>query len=292
METLPELARVLDLSVQELLDGEQHFDQADSIAAEQTLVCVCQSAGQQKRMLTRKNKILVAILIILLLFWLAPRVADAYHFVIGSDRCVVAADYSSLTFCGKQYVPLPTDGYECSIGACLVTEARVTGTNFFMKLLFGESLHEVKGVPDYEIVYLQTDYDRVPSNYYVLASKYDQYHTMLADGDYSYYYAEVLCDDSCAVQLLLDSDAAEAFDIATEFHADYKCGSVDKWAHTLLYEENHVFYRLAGELVWEEQAYYWCPSVYSADWNGGYFLGNQYYLIPQEYADLLDELFC
>lgn len=292
VETLPELARVLDLSVQELLDGEQHLDQTDLIAVEQSLVCVCHSAGQQKRKLTRKNKILVAILIILLLFWLAPRIADAYHFVIGSNRCIVAADYGSLAFCGKQYVPLFTDGYECSIGACLVNEASVTGSNFFMKLLFGESLHEVKGVPDYELVYLQTDYDRVPSNYYVLAAKYDQYYAMLTNGDYGCYYTEVFCDDGCMIQMRLDDDAVRALEFSAELPCEYQPDLGNNSVRILQYEENHVFYRFAGELVCDGQIYYWCPSVYSGGFNAGCFLGNQYYLIPQQYADYLEALLC
>lgn len=291
VETLPDLAFVLDVSVQELLDGE-YIDQASSITEEQSLVSICQFAGQQKRRLSRKIYFLLAVLLALSFIWLFPRFVGLYRSVMGSERCVIAEDYKSLTFCGNQYIPLPMNGYECSVGSCVVAEARVTGNSFFAKLLFGDSLYEVKGVADYEIVYLQTEYDNIISNYYVLASKYAEFYAMLINGDYSHYYAEFYCEDQCLVQLPLNAAMVGALDTAVGSPTDYHRGSVDKWAEILLYEENHIFYRLAGELVFEEQAYYWCPSVYSAERNGCYGMGYKYYLIPQKYAEIMDGLLC
>lgn len=288
VETLPDLAKALDLSVQELLDGEQRCDQPESITAEQTLICVCQSAGQQKRKLSRENRILVAILIILILIWTAPRIVSLYHSVLGSERCVVSADYSSLIFCGKEYVPLPMNGAQCSVGMRLVAEAKVTGTNFLMKLLFGVSLYEVKGIPDYEILYLQTDYDGLTSNYYVLASKYDQYHAMLTGGQYSFYFAEICGDDDCTIQLRLEAGTVEGLEAARDFPVEYQRGRVDQWAQIFVYEENHIFYYFAGELVSENQEYYWCPSVYAEEPQSGFFHGKQYYDVPQKYENIME----
>ena len=59
---------------------------------------------------------------------------SVYNAVIGTERCVVAADYHSLTYMGNEYIPLPMNGCECVIGDQILSEVRVEGVGFLSKI--------------------------------------------------------------------------------------------------------------------------------------------------------------
>ena len=289
IETLPELSVVLGISVQELLDGEIVSKTEPIIYDRRSLETVCRYAGQQNRKLSRKVVFLsvavVVILVILVFVQLVPVAADLYYSVIGSDRCVIASDYSSLTFYGEKYIPLPMHGYEGVQGERIIEEAQVEGADFLGKLLFCESLYEVKNVPDYEVVYLQTDYDLLESKYYVLETEFDRYAQLLNESEYDCYYASfdftvefplddeevAAVTDSSAMQLLPESDGRPSVDIR-------------------VYELSHTFYRLCGHLRKSDDGFDWAPAEYHDEW-WGYYMYHEYYRVGSEYNGLLDELF-
>ena len=213
-----------------------------------------------------------------------------YYSVIGSDSCVIVSDYSSLTYCGQTYIPLPMNGYECRTGDCMVPEAQVEGTGFWGKLFFGEKLYEVKNVPENEMVYLQTDYDGGISQYYVLVSQYDYYSAILNESEYCYYYASCYNDDSYNREIAMSDVTVDAINSASlESEIEYSCGGFD----VRVYEKNHIFYRWEGELLREENEYYWSPSEFRK-WNdvhSGYFMSHRYYRIDNEYHDVFSNYF-
>lgn len=294
IEILPELSQILGISVQELLEGERIPSKEPVAAPEPDLVKVCQYAGQQKRKQNRTILILLISLAVLVVAFLLTiiRIAVPVYFstIIGSEKCVVAKDYSSLTYYGQKYVPLPLGEYTCVEGEQIVYEAQVEDASVIGKMFFGESLYEVKGVPDHSFVYLQTDHDVVISEYFVLEAEYEKYSSMLANGKFEYGYALAEQPDGYQKELRMDPELLDAINAAENAPS---AGDMLEKSQTLarmevrIFEENHVFHLWAGEFRLFEDGYYWGSNSSG----GGGFLVKEYYPVPQEYSGKLDELF-
>lgn len=297
IEMLPKLAKEFGISIQELLDGEMMPQNPVINDSDRSLEYVCMYAGQQQKKQSKKISILSTLAIILLLAVLSMFVlrylVGYYYWVVGSDSCIVAADYSSLTFRGNRYIPLPMNGYECNVGERIVYEAQVEGVGFLGKLLFGDSLYEVKGVLNNELLYLRTDTDYILSDYYVLESKYEKYYQMLTEGCYSHYYTAVWLDDGYTLELQMADDPATVIsDISNMQLVDRSdIHSLRESFRVCIYEENHLFYRWAGDVIKCEDVFYWSPSVYSEDWYGEYNMSHLYYRILDKYADELNRYY-
>ena len=214
IETLPKLAEVLNISIPELLQGER-LEQSE---LEQSIETVCHYAGEQtkrqKKKITLLRVLLAVLIVIFSLITVTLRFLPAaldfymaaeellysstgfYWSVVGSPDCVVAADYNSLTYLGKTYLPLPVNGYAAVEGEIMVEECQVEGAGFLGKLFFGETLYEVKNVPNQELVYLQTDYDFCISRYFVLETEYDRYSQLVKDAVFDNYYATYFNESS------------------------------------------------------------------------------------------------
>ena len=248
---------------------------------EQSIEAVCQIAGEQTRKQRKKFtlwSVLLAVVVIFLMtvgflirvlptvleFWYYAEdfcwsVSDFYWSIVGSEDCVVADDYKSLTYMGKTYVPIPLNGYEAVHGDVMVEECQVEGAGFVGKLFFGESLYELKNVPNQELVYLQTDYDACISEYFVLETEYDRYAQMVRDADLRYYYA------------VYENESLYSWDhrLSEELSAWLSEPDSDpissKPEHTGIVEirvfnEGHIFYEQAGWIYRMSDGYYWAPE--------------------------------
>lgn len=294
IEMLPKLAKEFGISIQELLDGEKLPQECLEDHVDRSVEYVCVYAGQQQRKQNKKIVFLVliaAILALMLFIFIALRLfAGFYDSVMGSDSCVVANDYSSLTFRGSKYIPLPMNGYECTVGERIIDEVRIAGMPFIVKLFFSDSLYEVKGAPNNELLYLMTDEDGNISDYFVLESEYEKYKKMLTEANYSDYYATEWLDNGYTLEIPMTDDVVAAIldgQMVTASEIDTMLSTFRVHA----FEENHLFYRWAGDLIRKDGKYYWSPSVYSDDRYGTYYMSHQYYRISDEFADALNSYF-
>lgn len=285
IEILPELAKVLGISVQELLDGEvRQTEQEDC-----SLQILCTYAGQQRR---RKNKWIIAfgtVIAILFILWLIPAAMEFYDSIIGSERCVIARDYSSMIFYGEEYVPLPLNGYECVPGEKIVGEAQVEGTGFLGKLFFGERVYEVKNAPDNELIYLQTDQDVLVSDVYVLKSEFEKYEQILEISTFDCYYFSCWSNEEYTKEFPMDSETYEGITVVDAGTARSEATDGRMVGRVYVYEEKHIFRRLAGEVERAGDTYYWSPSEYREDWGKlpGYYMiyrDQKFYPIAAEFT--------
>ena len=285
LESIPELCRVLGISVQELLDGELHPEAAEP---EQVVETVCQHAARENR---RQSRMIAALAAILALAVLARVSVEMYYrlpgfvqSVVGSKNCIIAEDYESLTFYGETYIPLPMNGYECSLGEVLIEECQVEGYGFWAKLLFGERLLEVRGVPDQQIVYLQTEYDSNPSDYFVLESEYEKYVRLLEDGTYDCYYA----NNWGVKEFLLDEQTWQMIAGAGE-EIDYDPYNAAGGFFIFAYEQNHIFRRTEGEILKYDSGFCWMPYDYDEEF-GSNMMSYTFYRIGEAAWGVLEEI--
>ena len=284
IEMLPELAKVLDISVQELLDGAigqpEHEDRS--------LQYVCDYAGWQRRKLKYEKVLIIALVLLWALSWLIPHAGYFYYSVIGSEDCVISSDYMSIMLFGEEYVSLPLNGYECVDGAAIVDEAQVEGVGFIGKLFFGERVYEVKNAPNLELIRLQTEHDALISDVYVLKSEYEKYVQLLDQSIFDCVYVMDWWGDYCVEHPM----SKELYRSITSLEAEKPLSNLEVDGHTVrvcLYEENHIFYRFIGEISRDKNAFYWTPSEYREDW--GVFPG--YYVIysTQTFYPVAEEYF-
>lgn len=278
IELLPELSRVLGISVQELLDGEQISE------PEQAVETICEFAAQEKHRQKRLIMILAALVAVLVLVELFHRLPDFVQSVTGSKNCVIAADYDSLIYYGETYVPLPMNGHECVPGEVLVEECQVEGYGFWGKLLFGERLFEVRGVPDQEIVYLQTEMDSNASDYFVLEAEYEKYDSLLRGGTYECYYA----NNWGVKEFPLDIQTWQMIAGAEE-QITVDLYGTEGGFFILAYEENHIFYRTAGEIIGYDGGFCWMPYVYDEAFDS-FVMSHRYYKIEEAAWEALGEM--
>lgn len=285
IESIPALCRELGISVQELLDGERH---PEPVKPEQAVEAVCHHAARENR---RQSRIIIALAAVLTLAVLARVSVEVYHrlpdfvqSVVGSKNCVIAQDYESLILYGETYIPLPMHGYECAVGEVLVEECRVEGYGFWGKLFFGERLHEVRGIPDQEIVYLQTAYDSNSSDYFVLESEFERYEQLLLQGTYDCRFASNWGVKEFPLapqtwQMVAGADAQIAVDL---YDAE---GSFFVFS----YEENHIFCHTAGEIIKYDGGFCWMPYVYDEECES-FMMSHVYYRIDEGAWTSLEEI--
>ena len=110
IELLPALAAVLGVSVQELLEGKRLAAVEESCSGS-ALSAVCSYGADRRKAQTKRFLaagviwFVTALLIFALLS--VPCLIGFYRMVMGSENCVIASDYSSLSYFGQKYIPLP-----------------------------------------------------------------------------------------------------------------------------------------------------------------------------------------
>lgn len=244
IEILPQLAEILSVSVNEILSGE--------VLPSDPVIDDVRPKGARRRWIVVLAAC-VAGLVIPLWIWMAVGVADSAK---GSANCVIAEDYSSITYCGEIYVPLDTGGYQCRIGRELVSEASVENLPLVVKLFFGDSVHEVTGTADGALLYLQTDYDLAPSYYYVRESQLVEMEQILTDFIDAQIYAVITQKDWNEREILLEEGLLQISEEPVQGRAfDRSQGDVEIPVH--IYEPNHIFYWTPGEIRYQDGEYYW-----------------------------------
>jgi transcriptional regulator with XRE-family HTH domain len=263
VELLPLVARELGITISELLEGERT---PAPPAVEEQMEFLCESTGREKKKLWAAIAVAAAVSVMLFCMWIYPRVLGLVDQIIGLPECVIGAEYDCLTYYGQRYVPIFLGEVDCTLGEELVSECQVEGSGFWGKLFFGEKLWALKGVSDYELVYLQTDYDSCLSPYFVLETEKERYEAMAREAEYDCIYAWYKQEDGLGRELRVEIDQ-DALDRAAAGEA----ADDDAWAYpdrrvlVMAYEEEHLFYRLLGELVYKDEHCFWFPSRYFED---------------------------
>ena len=263
VELLPLVARELGVTISELLEGERT---PAPPAVEEQMEFLCESTGREKKKLWAAIAVAAAVSVMLFCMWIYPRVLGFVDQIIGLPECVIGAEYDCLTYYGQRYVPIFLGEVDCTLGEELVSECQVEGSGFWGKLFFGEKLWAVKGVSDYELVYLQTDYDSCLSPYFVLETEKERYEAMAREAEYDCIYAWCEQEDGLGRELRVEIDL-DALDRAAagEEAEDDAWAYPDRYMVVMAYEEDHLFYKLLGELRYKGGACFWFPSRYFED---------------------------
>ena len=263
VELLPLVARELGVTISELLEGERT---PAPPAVEEQMEFLCESTGREKKKLWAAIAVAAAVSVMLFCMWIYPRVLGFVDQIIGLPECVIGAEYDCLTYYGQRYVPIFLGEVDCTLGEELVSECQVEGSGFWGKLLFGETLWAVKGVSDHEIVYLQTEYDNCLSPYFVLETEKERYEAMAREAEYDCIYAWYKQEDGLGRELRVEIDQ-DALDRAAagETADDDAWAYPDRYMVVMAYEEDHLFYKLLGELRYKGGACFWFPSRYFED---------------------------
>lgn len=263
VELLPLVARELGVTISELLEGERT---PAPPAVEEQMEFLCESTGREKKKLWAAIAVAAAVSVMLFCMWIYPRVLGFVDQIIGLPECVIGAEYDCLTYYGQRYVPIFLGEVDCTLGEELVSECQVEGSGFWGKLLFGETLWAVKGVSDHEIVYLQTEYDNCLSPYFVLETEKERYEAMAREAEYDCIYAWCKQEDGLGRELRVEIDL-DALDRAAagEEADDDAWAYPDRYMVVMAYEEDHLFYKLLGELRYKGGACFWFPSRYFED---------------------------
>ena len=263
VELLPLVARELGVTISELLEGERT---PAPPAVEEQMEFLCESTGREKKKLWEAIAVAAAVSVMLFCMWIYPRVLGFVDQIIGLPECVIGAEYDCLTYYGQRYVPIFLGEVDCTLGEELVSECQVEGSGFWGKLLFGETLWAVKGVSDHEIVYLQTEYDNCLSPYFVLETEKERYEAMAREAEYDCIYAWCEQEDGLGRELRVEIDL-DALDRAAagEEAEDDAWAYPDRYMVVMAYEEDHLFYKLLGELRYKGGACFWFPSRYFED---------------------------
>ena len=250
VEILPSLAEVLGVSVNELLAGEERT--ADCMIAVQQPAVSRPTINWAKWIIIGWACLIGGCCLASICCFALK--ADDFR---GSKNCVIAEDYSTITYLGEVYVPLDTRGYQCRVGEERVTEAYVEGMPLIVKYFFADQVQEVLSVTDGSMIYLQSDYDSQPSEYYVKASQKAQMEQILADFTDAYTYAVITQKDGSEREVLMEEGVPEFLPAALE---DQECGTAGQGGHVIpviVYEPNRIFYRMPGCIWYSGRAYYW-----------------------------------
>lgn len=292
IELIPDLAKILGVSISDLLNGEISENADKNVQAYESISDICVYAGTQRRKLSRLIVFLIAVLSAILFGLMALIVTiqwkSVYNAVIGNESCVVAADYHSLTYMGNEYIPLPMNGCECVIGDQILSEVRVEGVGFLSKLFFGDALFEVENVLCDEIVYLQTDYDGLISEYYVLVDRFDFYAGLLETPFVSYWAVGENANGYEWERHLNESAASVISNPLEEVRINYSRG-----VNIRAYEENHIFFYRYGEVIRYNGDYFWMPYEFVDDGfvHSGYYISNRYYRLDGAHKEVFDDYF-
>lgn len=261
VELLPLLAKELGVTISELLDGARRPAPPQ---VEEQMEFLCESTGREKKRIILIAGILAAALLLCSSFCVYTCFAfkEYAKAVVGLDGCVLAADYSKLTYFGEVYLPLPMEDCSWAMGEELVSEVQVEGVGLWGKLFFGESLYAVRGNTNYEMVYLLTDMDEPPSNFYVKESKFEEYARKLEEAEFTVPVAFLRQADwngrtvEMVPEVLMAIVAAEKTE---QVDLPYqKCDSFDM----MLCDQERLFWRIGGSFMLCEGVCYWEPTMW------------------------------
>lgn len=306
IEIIPSLAEALSVTLTELLNGETVPKEQLITVADTNLNYVCNRASQKRKKYIR-NIIAISIITFIITFIIVTILIASYIFwaneyLMGSDNCIAANDYSYIMYYDEKYIPLITGyiskgipsesgAYDCVLGEKSVYEVKVEGEALLYKMLFGESLYSVKGVVDDDIIFLETDYDLLSTQYYVKENKYDYYNQMLLVAQPIDYYVQIEQKDMKTKNVAVSSSIVQAIkdaekgDVDTTVETSTYRSNGEEFIPVLAFEENHIFYQFQGELLYKNGKYYWYGYHGLPDYS------SHPYLIDESYYNELNKLF-
>ncbi len=302
IEIIPSLASALSVTLTELLNGEPVAKEQLLSVADSNLKHLCNNASQNNKKYKRNIIAVSVISFVLILFLIISNIFIADKYLIGSNNCVVAKDYSYIIYYNEKYVPLNT-GYisknnpslvgtfDCELSEKSVWEVKVEGAGIISKLFFGESLYSVKGVADDEIVYLDTDYDNLTTQYYVKENKFDYYNDLLLKANAEKYYVQIEQLDNNIKNVAVNSEIVKAIKEAEKGEVDASvttstnCSNGEEFISVIAFDKEHIFYQFQGELLYKNKKYYWYGYQGFPDYSA------HPYLIDEKYYTELDKLF-
>lgn len=296
IESLQALSDEFSVSINELLCGKRLETPAMVRNAEKVM-----AAAYIKRCTKKQHgrDIAIALAVSLVFIAVVSTVVFSilYKKVMGSPNCVIASDYSYMTLFGSRYVPLELDGAECELSSHLIDEAQVEGEVFIGKLLFGDQIYSVKQCANNDIVYLQTDYNPIVSNYYCLESKAEEYRNIARDTAYDRWSAEIWTEggntynwelNGALKQTLINSE----YKISSEIDCGWSRGEGDESVTVYSFQSDGPFRRAEGELLQKQGEYYWFDyDDIPATQDNGDFSGIRAYEIDDSHDKELDALF-
>ncbi len=307
IEILPDLSKVLNVSINDLLGGVASIANADKSISEEPIIYVCNNAAQTKKKDHKKIlwlAISLGITSLLLIFsGIYILFSSTMSIIMGVDPdCVIARDYSYITYNGEKYIPIDTKGYTFCDNEEIVKEATIEGDSVFGKLLFGNSVNSVIGVSDNEIIHLVTDYDFAPSEYYVKETKFERIEQHIEnfkgtkvytmDGSFEFF------DYDCLVKA--DSITVENFwEMLFNLH-EYVEEESGVYDDTIVYnktisvvtsDEQNLVYKARGEIILKGNKYYWVECKGNSFDENFYKSLGEAYPIEKEYYSIIEDLF-
>ena len=306
IEILPDLAKTLSVSINEMLNGEIQTKGQVVYVPNVNLEYVCNIAKTNKKKQKKQLIIIVAVFLAIIIMiseiCIANQLRYYAEYMVGSDNCIIQPDYSYIMYYNVKYVPLDTGyiekyhpfengAYDCKIGEVAVDMAKVDGYGFIDRIFCEDRLYYIKGISNDDIVYLYTDYDFLTTQYYVKEEKLKYYSEILRNAEPINYYAQIEQEDNNSKDIPISEEIVKAIteaengkkDLTVDTGTSRSEGEEFIFIHA--YEENNIFYQFKGELLYKNEKYYWYPYQGFPDYT------SHPYPIHKEYYEELDKLF-
>lgn len=303
IEILPELSRILNISINELLNGELSPKEIDKHTEEAPILYICNNAAKKQKKSRTKIIWLSVILGLTILSFVLYIILSAASIITSIDpNCVIAHDYSYIIYQNEKYLPIETHGFTFCDKDELVDEATVEGTSIFSKLLFGDSICSVVGADNNSVIHLETDYDFPPSEYYAKEGELKNIE------DYIEHFNEInVYTMDLPYALFSDNELVNVSNLSSiEFWESIFSLPEHTTPDTSLYADNltihnsisvvasngnNLLYKAKGEIFCKNNKYYWveCKSN-SFDETYNPHLQNPY-LISEEFYPTIEALF-
>ncbi len=306
IEILPDLANVLSISINELLNGEIQTKGQPVFIPYGNLEYVCNTAKTNIKKQKKQFFIVVAIFLAITILLSGIIITNGFKtyakYMSGSNNCIIQPDYSYLMYYNVKYVPLNTGyiekyqpsengAFDCKVGEVAVDMAKIDGYGFIDRIFCEDRLYYIKGISNDDIVYLYTDYDFLATQYYVKEEKLEYYSEILKNAEPIYHYAQIEQTDGNSKDIPISEEIVKAIteaeygekDLTVDTSTSRSEGEELVFIHA--YEENVIFYQFKGELLYKKGKYYWYPYQGFPDYT------SNPYPIDEKYYSELKELF-
>ncbi len=301
IEILPDLSKVLNVTISELLNGElSPKDDIDTV--ESNLFYVCNNAAQSKKRDAKKIiclSVVLGVATLLLIMNIFYVLSSALSIINSVDpNCVIAYDYSYIIYNKEKYLPIDCKEYTFHDKDIIVEEATIQGQGKLDKLFFGDRIYSVTGAENNEVIHLCTDCDFAPSEFYAKKSEikniYNKMDNFKEDDIYVSYYSffdeELINADSLTDKEILEMIFNLPNTTSPESYCDY-----DDCVAILTGFENNFIFKEKGEIIRKDNNYYWIEfdiNSLNENYDENYKMQNtKIYPIDSKYYSEIEPLF-
>lgn len=301
IESLMALSDLFSVSVNEILCGKRINTPSLAQIAEKDIASAYIQTTEKKQKISKLTFALAVLLSLIVItiggFFLTSGFQALYKQIMGSPNCVIAEDYSYMTLFGERYVPLVLNGVDCTPSEALIPEAQLEGETFFGKLLFGDMIYSIRNCKNNDIVFLQSDYDLLESEYYCKESKLEELQAKAKEEMHNILTAEIRTEDGFIWDLTLSQTLSEMiinkqYSVSLDVNCDWSRGDGDEFINVHSTQQEGPFIRHEGSIIRKGGEYYWFdyddipPTQDNADYSG-----IMAYEIDDRYDAELDQLF-